>query len=181
MPRLFVGLEPDGASRRALGEWAKAVAKVCPGRYYDAGLYHVTLCFLGQVQEERMGDLRALLSALRFGPTFPLRVGPAGSFKQGRVVFASVQTPCPELMALQKEIARLLADDLPREERERPYTPHITLCRHGTGCQGAPLPPDIAWTVRAFTLFESTRVEGRLAYVPLLRVPLQGAEEVSPC
>ena len=173
MPRLFVGLEPDAEARARIWRWAAELAEVCPGRYYEKELYHVTVLFLGGVGAERLPALERRLCGLS-GVPFTLALGEAACFKGGRVLYAGVR-PCPPLMDLAVRVRSALSDFLPPDAEEG-YVPHLTLARHAQGCGGAPLPPEISFPVRHFTLFESTRVDDRLAYLPLRRFPLAGEE-----
>ncbi len=175
--RLFVGVEPDEAARRALRQWAQALSARVPGRYYAPDLYHVTLCFLGQTARER---IPAIVRAMReaFSGAFEARLSEAGTFKGGTVLYVGVEKSEP-LAALQAR----LCDSLRREgvslndEAER-YVPHITLARHAAGLTEPEKAPECAFSVRFITLFESARADGRLCYTPIARVP--GAEANEP-
>ena len=167
--RLFIGLEPDEASRRKLKTWSDELQTVLSGRFYEAGLYHVTLAFLGQTDRTKIPLLAGLLH--RAASPFEVEVDRLDAFKDGKILYAGV-VPSPELMRLQQDLAGSLRDAGFSLE-DAPYIPHITLARHGGGFT-QPLPaPDIHFTATAVTLFESTRMQDRLCYLPLVRVPLE--------
>ncbi len=172
--RMFVGIEPDASAREALAQWAGVLQTTLCGRYYDADLYHLTLSFLGQVAEDRLDALKACLEALHM-EAFSVAVCGADTFKNGSILYAALCEPNEPLFRLQAALAKALRQaGFPLEDT--PYIPHITLARHAAGCQGAPLPPRISFRARAVTLFESTRVDGRLVYRPIFRVPLREAD-----
>ena len=167
--RLFIGLEPDDAARQALERWAEELKKRLGGRFYRPDMYHVTLAFLGQVERERIPLLTHFMQRCAL-PPFEVSVDRLDAFKQGKILFAGVSA-CPELMRLQENLAaRLRGEGFALEDA--PYVPHITLARQGSGFEQPLSAPEIRFTAAAVTLFESTRVQDRLCYLPLARVRL---------
>ena len=171
--RLFVGIEPDEATRRALEEWAQALQTRVPGRYYTPDRYHVTLRFLGQTAFARVPEIVQAMRAAYTEP-FEVRLSEAGTFKGGAVLYAGIRENA-RLSALQ---ARLCAALRARgfALAEEAYVPHITLARHAGGLDRHEEAPECAFSVRFITLFESAQVEGRLRYTPIARA---GEEETN--
>jgi RNA 2',3'-cyclic 3'-phosphodiesterase len=100
-------------------------------RWIGAGGMHLTLKFLGEIDQARAARVKETLAAVasRFRP-FPLRLEGTGAFpdeRSPRVLWAGCAAG-PELAALQREIeAALEAEGFEREAR--PFTPHLTLGR----------------------------------------------------
>jgi len=89
---------------------------------------HITLKFLGEIDEETLGKVKATLSALRFEPFEVSLVGVKGNPPPSpRVIWCEVRDTggCRRLFQLVEEALAPLG--IPREKR--PYTPHATLAR----------------------------------------------------
>lgn len=123
MIRLFVGLgvAPDAAARLA------ALAGGVPGaRWVGAENLHLTLRFVGEVEETIAEDLHDALAALR-GPALELRLDGFGIFggRKPRALWAAV-APHPGLDAVHGRVEQAArAVGLPPEGRK--FTPHVTL------------------------------------------------------
>jgi 2'-5' RNA ligase len=90
---------------------------------------HLTLRFIGEVDERRYTALREALAAVS-SPTFTLSLNGVGQFPPGgapRVIWAGVQSP-PTLTALQRQIEAAVVAQGHRAE-DRPFSAHITLAR----------------------------------------------------
>ncbi len=173
MIRLFVALSlPEDLCVRiaSLGGGIEGARWVAPENL------HVTLRFIGDVQESVGEDLVAALDSVRAGP-FPVTLSGTGHFGSGRKVhslWVGVEKS-PALEALHDRIDRaVVGAGLPPDARK--YAPHVTVARlrgARTGRildwltdQGAFLAPP--FEARAFTLFESRQGH----YLPLADFPL---------
>ncbi len=160
MVRLFVGLALPAEVRRHLALMAGGL----PGaRWTREDSYHLTLRFIGEVDQGLADDIDGMLGHLS-AEAFELTLSGVGFFgkaKAARALWAGV-TPSAALLRLQSKIeAGLQRMSLPAEERK--YTPHVTLAR----LRGAPagrLEAYVAdhsrftagpFPVREFTLFSS--------------------------
>ena len=89
---------------------------------------HITLKFLGEIDEKTLGRVREALSAIRFEP-FEISVGGVKGNPPSapRVIWSNVRDEgaCGRLFALVEEA--LLPLGVPKENRA--YTPHATLAR----------------------------------------------------
>lgn len=126
MPRLFTGLEipPDIAERLSF------FRSGLPGaRWIEPSDYHITLRFLGEVDEVVAADLDAGLSEARARPAFTVTLDGLASFggDRPRALYASV-VPSPDLTELQEEHERIARRAGAAPER-RKFTPHVTLAR----------------------------------------------------
>lgn len=105
MPRLFTGLElpPDIAAR--LTELRGGL----PGaRWIEPENYHVTLRFIGDIDNRTADEVAEQLSEVQRAP-FSLRFSGLGAFGNRRphAVYAALEAP-PELAALQAEHERVM-------------------------------------------------------------------------
>jgi len=93
---------------------------------------HITLKFLGEVEEARLPELReTIASFLRDAAPFRLTFEGLGAFptlRAPRVIWAGAKEGAAELAALQAKIEEgLWRIGFPKEERS--FTPHLTLGR----------------------------------------------------
>jgi 2'-5' RNA ligase len=125
MPRLFTGVEipPE------IGEALSSLRGGLPGaRWVEPENYHLTLRFIGDVDDVTAHEVASLLGRVKRG-TFELRMQGLTSFG-GRKPRAVVATVSPEraLLDVQAEHERLL-QRMGLEPEGRKYTPHVTLAR----------------------------------------------------
>ena len=125
MPRLFTALEipPD------IGDSLGMLRGGLPGaRWVDPENYHLTLRFIGDVDDVVAHEVESTLGRVRRGP-FELRVDGLSSFggKKPRSVFASI-SPAQPVAELQAEHERLM-QRVGLEPEGRKYIPHVTLAR----------------------------------------------------
>ena len=100
-----------------------------PGaRWIDPENYHLTLRFIGDVDDALAREIAWLLGQVR-RREFELRLDGLSSFggRKPRAVVATV-APSPSVMELQAEHERLMRR-VGLEPEGRKYTPHITLAR----------------------------------------------------
>jgi RNA 2',3'-cyclic 3'-phosphodiesterase len=90
---------------------------------------HLTLRFIGEVDEAQVAVVKAALDKVAFEP-FALRVSGLGQFppkRPLRVLWAGIE-PSPALTSLAADVERqLVASGLPPEDK--PFSAHITLAR----------------------------------------------------
>jgi 2'-5' RNA ligase len=93
---------------------------------------HLTLRFLGEIEEEMVGRLRGLLKeAAAESKPFHLSIGSLGFFpneRNPRVLWIGVGEGAEESEALQKKIERGVVA-LGFSAEDRPFHPHLTLAR----------------------------------------------------
>jgi 2'-5' RNA ligase len=125
MPRLFTGLEIPAD----LGQSLSLLRGGLPGaRWIDPENYHLTLRFIGDVDDDTAQEIAWLLGKVR-RKDFELRLDGLSSFggKKPRAVVATA-SPSPSVMELQAEHERLM-QRVGLEPEGRKYTPHVTLAR----------------------------------------------------
>jgi 2'-5' RNA ligase len=125
MPRLFTGLEIPAT----LGQSLSMLRGGLPGaRWIDPENYHVTLRFIGDVDDTLAQEIADMLDQVR-RREFALQLDGLSSFggRKPRAVVAMVaQTPA--MMELQAEHERLM-QRIGLEPEGRKYMPHVTLAR----------------------------------------------------
>lgn len=165
--RLFLGLELNDAARNALaGVRADLDTPSFRAKLHAPSNYHLTLCFLGNTPRERIKELAELMDNTSSSP-FSLTLSSLGCFKNGSILWAGVK-PCAKLFDYRSRLAAALTlAGFLIEAGE--YRPHITLGRQVK----SPIPeiavPEVSFYITHATLFESTRIDGVLTYVPLYR------------
>ena len=125
MPRLFTGIEiPPG-----IAEALNMLRGGLPGaRWIDAENYHITLRFLGDIDDRTANDAASVLADIR-KPAFNLHFDGLASFggRKPRSVYAQV-APDRALTDLQDEQERLMRR-IGLAPETRKFTPHVTLAR----------------------------------------------------
>jgi 2'-5' RNA ligase len=125
MPRLFTGLEVP----REVGEVLSMLRGGLPGaRWIDPENYHITLRFIGDIDDRLAHDIASLLDGVRKRP-FDVRFEELASFGgyKPRAVIAAVD-PVSPLVELQAEHERLMRR-AGLEPEGRKFIPHVTLAR----------------------------------------------------
>jgi 2'-5' RNA ligase len=125
MPRLFTALEipPE------IGQSLSLLRGGLPGaRWIDPENYHLTLRFIGDIDDVLAREIALLLDKVKRKP-FDLRFDRLSAFggRRPRAVIAAVQ-PVTPLVELQAELDRLLRR-VGLEPEGRKFTPHVTLAR----------------------------------------------------
>ncbi|HWP26293.1 MAG TPA: RNA 2',3'-cyclic phosphodiesterase [Xanthobacteraceae bacterium] len=125
MPRLFTGIEIPAHIADALSLLRGGL----PGaRWVEPENYHLTLRFIGDVDDLVAREVASLLTTVR-RRAFELRLEGLSSFggRKPRAVVASV-TPAEPVIELQAEHERLM-QRVGLDPEGRKYTPHVTLAR----------------------------------------------------
>jgi RNA 2',3'-cyclic 3'-phosphodiesterase len=180
MPRLFTGLEIPPHVAQTLAMMRGGL----PGaRWIDPENYHLTLRFIGDIDDALAHEIAGMLNRVHRGP-FELRLDGLSSFG-GRKPRALVATAAPSapLMELQAEHERLL-QRLGLEPEGRKYTPHVTLARlrDSSSWQVAEYLSarghyrSASFAVSRFVLFSSRASVGGGPYVVEADYPLAAAE-----
>jgi len=197
--RLFIAADLDDGAREAVFGAVARIRDVSERErkgstrgvgWVDARNLHLTLHFLGEVDEARLPSLQgALAPALdldvpRVGlggwGVFPPR-GPA------RVIWLGVVAGAETLASAHAVLGgRLRAAGLATESR--PFSPHLTVGRvkvpsglhWNRVTAAAPPSPVVEWTLPACTLFQSHLSPSGPTYRALLSIPFAGAAGRAP-
>ncbi len=176
MPRIFTGLEVPANIGAALSMLRGGL----PGaRWIDPENYHVTLRFIGDVDDVVAHEVASMLGKVR-RTEFELRIDGVSSFggRRPRAVVATL-APTPALMELRAEHERLM-QRVGLEPEGRKYIPHVTLARlrDSSSRQVADylatraLLPSLPFNVSRFVLFSSRASIGGGPYIIEAAYPL---------
>jgi 2'-5' RNA ligase len=125
VPRLFTAVEIPSDVGHALASLRGGL----PGaRWIDPENYHLTLRFIGDIDDVTAGEVADVLGRVKRGG-FELHMDGLTSFggRKPRAVVAQV-APARELIDVQAEQERLM-QRIGLEPEGRKYTPHVTLAR----------------------------------------------------
>ncbi len=129
--RLFIAIElPEEIKEHLAQTQAKIkenLSKEDKFRFVSKDQIHLTLKFLGEVQPDKLENIKELLGKVSFNP-FSSNLSELGVFpneSQIRVVWAGL-SPEEKIILLQKEIDGKLKKLFPKE---KDFKPHLTLAR----------------------------------------------------
>ena len=156
--RAFIALELPDAFRQETADLARLLGEHIDGRFMRSDSYHLTLAFLGNIDDADRGLAMDAIDAACAGlPPIPLASNGLGKFGRANdaVLWLGVQ-PHERLLALAARV-RAELDARQVEHDPKPFKAHITLARRARIPRGAlpelPFPlDDIATRV---TLFKS--------------------------
>jgi len=176
--RLFVAISLPDSVKQRLGGIIKPIRGV---RWQDASNMHLTLRFIGDLEQEPMSRLRELLAGIS-RPSFTMTIHGLGSFpKRGypRVIWAGVERK-QVLMDLQNDV-EMACRETGLEPEQRSFIPHITLGRVNDASRDEVITyikslEDFEVNnipVDAFTLNSSELRSGGAVHTPLQTYPLE--------
>lgn len=185
--RCFVAVPVGEGIRRRVGELQGTLRRVgADVKWVEEENLHLTLKFLGEMEEAALERLRGLLSAeaSRWGP-LAVEYSGTGVFPgedRPRVVWVGVRGDVEKLAGLAAAVERAAAQvGVPREGR--PFVAHLTVGRVRSPrhvprlaealrrCRESVFGRD---EIREFLLFRSTLTPSGPVYEPLGRFPLGG-------
>ena len=127
--RLFIAIDTPEAVKAGLERSGKLLRRSCDrGSFSRRENYHITLAFLGEQPESRVGDILAAMDCCGAVP-FQIGIGGFGIFKNvgGSVVWRGIEDS-GELRRLQRELEpQLRLRDFKVERRK--FRPHLTIAR----------------------------------------------------
>lgn len=125
MPRLFTGIELPA---HLADELAMMRGGLSGARWIDVENYHITLRFIGDIDEDSACEVHEVLERIR-RPAFTVTLNGLDAFGGDRpraiVATAKPNQPLLELQAEQERLMRRLG--MPGESRK--FMPHVTLAR----------------------------------------------------
>lgn len=186
---MFVGVELDDHVRDAAAEIGESLrrdlGRHVNARWVPAANLHVTLWFLGEVQESRIESTLEALNAPFSETAFDLEISGLGAFPpsgEPRVFWLGVTSGGDVLRRINRELAARLRP-LGFEAERRPYSAHLTIARVKEISRGssyrdlrnmlATRPAEAGnCRVEAVTVFRSRVSSKGAVYEPLQRVRL---------
>lgn len=130
--RVFIAIYPPLEIRERLLRTAQNLVPGDAFRWSKPANVHLTLNFLGNVEEENLAGLRQTLDTVcgRHGPfeIKPCGIGAFPSSRKARIVWAGVDKGAEALRVLAEDLEESLSR-LGFEKQKRGFKPHITLGR----------------------------------------------------
>ena len=150
--RYFFALWPDNGTRECLLNVSRVLPDDC-GRKVKPENFHITLVFLGNVEDSLITRLCDEITTVDIGP-FSINLDHCGWWRRSRVIYLSPSDVCPDLNKLVRELIQItLSYQIKIDSRK--YHPHLTLARKA----GSPLEEfsfqPILWPIRSFCLIKS--------------------------
>jgi len=151
--RLFFALWPDEGVRAQLAHWARELRAVCGGRLVRAENLHVTLAFLGSVDDARVAEVERAAGEVT-PRVVSLVFDQSGYWKHNRIAWAGASTVPAELDAFVAELRGALARSHIGFDTKG-FVSHITLLRDAREPKVMPGLGPIRWKIEEFALVRS--------------------------
>lgn len=165
MQRLFFSLKFTSEQQQLLLPYQQQALDLCPAaKAVDVDNLHLTLFFLGQVDEAAKAQLIAAASGIRQS-AFSLTLDTLSGFSGPKIVYLAPSEVPDALLQLQQQLA-VLCKTAGFNDIHDSYQPHITLARQARFDQTMPVSP-ITLQINQFALYQSGQFDGRLQYRPL--------------
>ena len=167
--RLFFALEIPGELALQIADWRQRQLPAA-GREVPPANFHITLAFLGNVEEQRLEQLCAqtdqLLQRQGHAPG-QLHLNQVGYWPRPGIYWLGPSDWPMQLDQLASALAKR-GNTIGARHKRSNYRPHLTLFR---GCQDAPpaptLPADFQFEYKAFVLMESRQGRQGVSYNPV--------------
>lgn len=175
--RLFFAIDPDSPARARL---SRDIADIRASlgtaadrwRWVGADLVHVTLHFLGELDDAAQARVRAATGFSIPRPPFDVSVSTLGTFPPERppqVLWLGLTAGAESLAEVHRDLTDRLADaDVGLASR--PFSPHLTIARARRGARAeTPVATSVApivWRVDRVTLYASDLSGAAPRYTP---------------
>jgi len=151
--RLFFALWPDDEVRAELERWSRELHALCGGRTTRPENLHVTLAFLGKVEEARVAEVERAASEVA-PRAVSLVLDQPGYWTHNRIAWAGASVVPPALEALVSELRGALAKSQIRFDAKS-FVSHVTLLRDAREPAAMPALAPIEWRLDGFALVQS--------------------------
>lgn len=151
--KLFFALWPDEEVRAQLARWLGELHVACGGRATRPENLHLTLAFLGSVEDARLAEVER--AAGEVAPrAISLVLDRPGYWKHNRIAWAGASVVPPGLEALVSELRGALAKSQIRFDAKS-FVSHVTLLRDAREPGVMPALTPIEWRLAGFALVQS--------------------------
>jgi 2'-5' RNA ligase len=151
--RLFFALWPGEEVRAQLAHWSRELHAACGGRLTRPENLHLTLAFLGGVEDARVAQVERTAGEV-VPRTAMLVLDQPGYWKHNRIVWAGASAVPGQLDSMVAE----LRDALARSNigfDAKPFVSHVTLLRDAREPEAMPALEPIEWRLDGFALVQS--------------------------
>ena len=164
---LFFALWPDNRQRDRMRDFISPVAKLIEGRATDRREWHITLAYIGDLDERFIAELQESASAIQFEP-FRLRLDRLEFWPRPKIAALVPPRIPPEHEKLVESLRGIIiAAGL--EPALRVYRPHITVVRNARTFETQRLAQSATTEWSSFELIESIKERGSTIYRPLVK------------
>ena len=162
---LFFALWPDNRQRDQLRDVINSVARDVEGKAVDRRLWHITVAYIGQVDEKLVPELQDRAARIEVEP---IRLGfdRLEFWPRPKLAVLTAPTVPTELQNLVSSLTEELKD-LDIVPFERTYRPHITVSRGARPFTTERLAHRARTEWSGFELMESVSGPGGASYRPL--------------
>ena len=168
--RLFIAINFDDGVKDKIQEVQSEMKKISKGNYSKRDNLHLTLAFLGEIEEARLKDIKDAMNKISV-PKMNLTFSEVGCFKRDQELWWIGLKHNENLSKLQSQ----LSDELMKKGfklEKRKFIPHITIARQtrmGRAFEGFSL-NEFDANVSTVDLMLSSRIDGKLVYTKLYSV-----------
>jgi 2'-5' RNA ligase len=160
--RLFFALWPDSEVRARLARWSRELQAVCGGRPTRPGNLHLTLAFLGSVEDARAVEVEKAAGVVP-PRAASLVLDTPGYWKHNRIAWAGASKVPGELEAMAAELRGALKRSRVDFD-SKAFVSHVTLLRDAQAPGAMPVLEPISWNVEGFALLRSQPRPGGVRY-----------------
>lgn len=150
--RLFFALWPEPQIQKDVAEGLRRLPSIS-GRPVPSQNYHVTLAFLGDVEEERLPCICEQAASVEFTP-FSLVLDQLGQFRRSGILWLGCSSLPESVLQLYQDLSLALVP-CGYQPETRAFRPHITLYRRYRARLSDFEFRPIAWAVNDFRLILS--------------------------
>jgi len=163
---VFFALWPDSRQRDRMRDFISPVVKQVEGQATDRREWHITLSYLGELDEKYIPQLIESAQQISFEP-LRIRLDRMEYWPRPKIAAMVPPRVSPDLEKLVNELNSLALTTgvLPPE---RVYRPHVTVVRNSRPFETVRLAQSAVTEWSSFELLESTRERGVATYRPLL-------------
>ncbi len=168
--RLFLALWPGEDVRAELHRLSQSV-RPTQGRAVEPADLHITLVFLGGVEQPQLECVQRVVGEISPPPPFELVLDSLGHWRHSGILWCAPSSVPSELTMLVDLLQHALKRCGSQPEKRR-YTPHVTLYRRSGVVAGSRLFPTFRWPVTDFVLVRSMSGAGPGRYQIIKKWPL---------
>ncbi len=164
---VFFALWPDNRQRDRMRDFISPVARQVEGQATDRREWHITLSYLGEIDEQLLPALLESAKGIAFEP-LRIRLDRMEYWPRPKIAAMVPPRVPPDLEKLVDALngLTLAAGVLPAQ---RVYRPHVTVVRNARPFETERLAQSAVTEWSSFELLESTSERGTTTYRPLLK------------
>lgn len=164
---VFFALWPDNRQRERMRDFISPVVRQVEGLATDRREWHITLSYLGEIEEQLIPELIASAKKIQFEP-LRIRLDRMEYWPRPKIAAMVPPRVPPDLEKLVDNLngLTLAAGVLPAQ---RVYRPHVTVVRNARPFETERLAQSAVTEWSSFELLESITERGTTTYRPLLK------------